>query len=446
MPKATTFARSVLVLLFWAGTVLPAVAQWTFVDTGSYKTTDLAIRGDVMIVTCDDALCGAPAYVSTDGGTTWTKQFDAPIRGRNVVATADGFAAQFNGNDDYTIAPDGVAWTKVGGIGSNTTSYFFDETNGRLYATTQSANLAFSDDNGVTWTDAGLVSSRDNEFSFVHARGATILVGYNQSGGSTYLSTDGGTSWTELNRPQPKGGFIAPNGDLYVAQNVNVSLVTPSTALFRSQDGGQTWTQLFAAPGRGFQGRSTPLRTRVTIYAAGSSILFTANDKVYVSTDGGTTWEDQSEGITPDDTNSSAAVQFIIAGNTAYMVLYSSRDRGSNAGYGLYQRPVAELDLETSTQTTTEDTWLSLTLALDAVYPNPFQTHAHLRYTLERPGRVQLSIHDLLGREVARLVDEWQPAGAFEHTWQADTLPSGSYLVRITQSHQMETRLVTLVR
>lgn len=438
--------RLLLLLFLTLLLVNPAAAQWTFVDTGSFITSDLAIRGDVLIVTCDNSICGAPAYVSTDGGTTWAKQFDAPVTGRNVVATADGFAAQFNGNDDYTVAADGTTWTEVGGIGSNTTSYFFDQTNGRLYATTQSANLVMSTDNGVTWSDAGVVSARDSEFSFVHARGETILVGYNQSGGMTHLSTDGGSTWTELDRTQPKGGFIAANGDLYVAQNVNVSLVSPSTALFRSQDGGQTWTRLFAAPGRGFQGRGTPLRTRMSIYASGSSILFTANDKVFVSTDDGATWEDKSEGITPDDVNLTAAVQFMISGDTAYLVLRSFRDRGANAGYGLYTRPVAELGLEVVMHTSIADETIPTTFAIQNAYPNPFTHQTNLRYTLTEPGNVEFNVYDMLGHEVAQVFSGFQPAGTFAVTWQPEHLSSGMYLVRITKDGETRTQLVTLLR
>lgn len=426
--------------------VTPAAAQWTLIGTGSFVTSDLAIRGDVMIVTCDDSVCSAPAFVSTDGGTTWTKQFDFPRRGRNVVATAQGFVAQFAGNDDYTVATDGTTWTGVAGIGSNTTSYFFDPSNGRLYATTQSANLVVSTDDGATWSDAGVASARDSEFSFVHARGETILVGYNQGGGATHLSTDGGTTWTQLDRSQPKGGFIAANGDLYVAQNVNINLISPSTALFRSQDGGQTWTQLFAAPGRGFQGRGTPLRTRMSIYASGSSILFTANDKVFVSTDDGVTWTDQSDGITPDDVNQTAAVQFIISGETAYLVLRSFRGQGSTAGYGLYTRPIAELGLEAPAQTSTDDETVPATLALQSAYPNPFTTQTTLGYTLSEAGDVHVSIYDMLGHKVANVFSGFQPAGAFTFTWQPDNVSSGMYLVRIMQSGKTHTQVVTLVR
>lgn len=442
---SSTYYRSLLPLfvLFLFG--LPASAQWTFVSTGSYQTTDVALLDDVFIVSCDDSICGAAFYISTDGGSTWSPWTDFEGTGRNVVALGDGFVAQRNGNHDYTVSADGSTWTGVAGLGANTTSYFFDEADGRLYATTQSQNLVYSDDGGSTWTSAAVPNPRDGELTFVHVRGQKILTGYNQGGAYAYLSTDGGANWTELDRLTPKGGFIGDDGDLYIAQNVNVGLVTPSTALLRSTDEGQTWTQLHVAPGVGFQGRSTPLRVRTSIYAVGSSILYTANDLVFVSTDDGATWEDKSDGITPNDVNATAAVQFVATADTAYMVLYSSRGQGSNAGYGLYKRALSELGLDT--QTSTDPLALPpAAFALESTYPNPFRQQTQLRYTLTQPGHVRLSVYDMLGREVAVLMEGPRPAGAFEQTWRATGLPSGAYLVRLTRQGRSETRRVTLVK
>ncbi len=61
-------------------------------------------------------------------------------------------------------------------------------------------------------------------------------------------------------------------------------------------------------------------------------------------------------------------------------------------------------------------------------YPNPFATETTIRYSLATAGPVRLFVYDLLGREVARLVDEWQPSGA--HTAQMDgaSLAPGAYV------------------
>lgn len=413
----------------------PASAQWTFLsDQGSFITTDVALRDGVLVAVCGDSThCTEPLLVSTDAGATWRQEGIAdPVAhwGRNVAATADGFVFHGGGVLEYTGTADAASWTQSAGLGANSTSYFRDPETGRLYITTQSANLGISEDEGQTWQNGGVASACDDELSFVHARGSSILTGYNQFCGSLHFSQDGGVTWTDLGVTRPSGAFIGDDGDLYVTQNVNVSLVTPSTALFRSEDSGATWTQLYAAPGRGFQGRQTPLRVRTTIYAEGSSLLFTANDRVYVSSDDGGTWTDASDGITPDDTNASAALEFFIEDGTAYLLLYSTRDRGNTSGYGLWSRPASELGLTGATGTARQEMELPDMLTLEPAYPNPFRSRTAITYHVARAGAVEISVVDVLGRVVDQVARN-ETVGTSTFDWDAGDLPGGTYLVRV---------------
>ncbi len=83
--------------------------------------------------------------------------------------------------------------------------------------------------------------------------------------------------------------------------------------------------------------------------------------------------------------------------------------------------------------------------ALGAVAPNPTRGGARVRFTLPDAQTVRLSVTDLLGREVALLVDGPAPAGASEAALPAD-LPSGVYLVRLVGAGAEATRRVTVVR
>ena len=65
--------------------------------------------------------------------------------------------------------------------------------------------------------------------------------------------------------------------------------------------------------------------------------------------------------------------------------------------------------------------------------PNPFNAGTRITYEIPRASRVQLSIHDLLGRRVTRLVDEAQSAGLHSASWNGQDgagreVPSGVYL------------------
>jgi len=59
--------------------------------------------------------------------------------------------------------------------------------------------------------------------------------------------------------------------------------------------------------------------------------------------------------------------------------------------------------------------------------PNPFTTQTTIRFDLPQAGRVRLTVHDVTGREVARLLDGWVDAGHHFATLRADHLPSGVY-------------------
>lgn len=85
-------------------------------------------------------------------------------------------------------------------------------------------------------------------------------------------------------------------------------------------------------------------------------------------------------------------------------------------------------------------------VALGQNYPNPFNPITTIRYALPVAAPVTLTIHDLLGREVARLVDGAQAAGMHVARFDASQLASGLYLYRLQVGTQVETRRMTLLK
>ena len=69
--------------------------------------------------------------------------------------------------------------------------------------------------------------------------------------------------------------------------------------------------------------------------------------------------------------------------------------------------------------------------ALAGPYPNPVTAYATVGFDLPEPARVRLSIYDVLGREVAVLVDEERPPGRHEVVLDRASLPSGIYFCRM---------------
>ena len=65
-------------------------------------------------------------------------------------------------------------------------------------------------------------------------------------------------------------------------------------------------------------------------------------------------------------------------------------------------------------------------------YPNPFNPSTNIEYSIPSESYVELKVYDVLGNEVASLVNEQQQAGVYRADFTADNLPSGMYFARIT--------------
>ncbi|NUN71362.1 MAG: family 10 glycosylhydrolase, partial [Bacteroidetes bacterium] len=79
-------------------------------------------------------------------------------------------------------------------------------------------------------------------------------------------------------------------------------------------------------------------------------------------------------------------------------------------------------------------------------FPNPFNPATVLRYSVPSAGHVLLTVYDQLGREVRRLTDGWQDAGAHSVTFDASGLAAGVYYARITVGPYHTARKMMLVK
>ena len=78
--------------------------------------------------------------------------------------------------------------------------------------------------------------------------------------------------------------------------------------------------------------------------------------------------------------------------------------------------------------------------------PNPFAASSTIMYALSEATHVRLAVYDVLGREVAVLVDEEVAAGPHEAVFDGAALPSGIYLYRIEVGTYSEAKQMVLMR
>ncbi len=135
----------------------------------------------------------------------------------------------------------------------------------------------------------------------------------------------------------------------------------------------------------------------------------------------------------PDDFDNSASVFFTKA---------AGRPLAGVAG-------PATWTLENHTRGTSESfvvaTGEAASLAVEGVAPNPFSGSTAVRYAVGEAGSVRIAVYDVLGREVAVLVDTEVEAGAHEATFDAAGLGAGVYLYRVEAGSEVTTGRMTLL-
>ena len=129
-----------------------------------------------------------------------------------------------------------------------------------------------------------------------------------------------------------------------------------------------------------------------------------------------------------------------LANNTQYFWRVNARNGGGTGPWSTNWRfGTATTGIESAGETPRE-------FQLHQNYPNPFNPATVIRFALPESRRVRLTVHDLLGREVAVLKEGVTGAGTHAVEWNAAAMPSGVFFYRIQAGEFSATRKLVLVR
>ncbi len=85
--------------------------------------------------------------------------------------------------------------------------------------------------------------------------------------------------------------------------------------------------------------------------------------------------------------------------------------------------------------------------SLEAAQPNPFSLYTEIAFTVREPMEVTLRVYNLLGQEVATLLErDWRAEGTHRVAWSPDTVGNGTYLVTLEAQGARISRLLTRLR
>ena len=132
----------------------------------------------------------------------------------------------------------------------------------------------------------------------------------------------------------------------------------------------------------------------------------------------------------------------LVSTDTYYYWVRACNDLGCSAlsPSGAGSLGVSGVDIEAA------DSVLPNRFGLLPNYPNPFNPSTIFRYDLPQPAHVTLKVYNMLGREIATLVDEQHSAGRYTIRFDASGLPSGVYLYHMTAGAFRQSRSMVLIR
>ncbi len=154
----------------------------------------------------------------------------------------------------------------------------------------------------------------------------------------------------------------------------------------------------------------------------------------YVSTTS-TTYTDLSFTITNPHFGTDQAEYWIVAVDNTNQLSIDS-DRRSTSGQSAIQWKLAE----------NENTDPVITYELHHNYPNPFNPTTAIQYDIKEKGVVRLKVYDILGKEVAELVNEVKEEGRYKAEFNASDLPSGVYLYSLRVNNFISNQKMILLK
>ena len=166
----------------------------------------------------------------------------------------------------------------------------------------------------------------------------------------------------------------------------------------------------------------------LALASSGPNVFALTNwGSIFLSSNNGENWTLVNEGII--DT-----LVLAIGINDNYIFASSSEK-------GVWRRPLLEMisDVENTIE-------LPKDFALYQNYPNPFNPATAIGYQLSTFSYVTLKIYDVLGNEVAVLVNEEKSAGRYEVNWNAKNLSSGVYFNQIRAGSYIQTKKLLLIK
>lgn len=405
-------------------------AQWVQQASGAAENLVGVVMLDSMKALAIGSINGI--FLTTDAGATWTNEnaaVNASYQWRGV-----SFSSPLNGTivGDHrieTTMDGGLTWTLRSVPSTQQCLSVLNLGAGYMYVGADSGWMYSSSDTGKTWTSTKI--SVWPIRSIFEYQGPTIpgapiyyaLTPHSLCSKPVYPSLE----WNEkvlhnfdgLGSEAYSGAFCAGGGAAFVVGVFGDLWSEPGVLRKPMSDTNWSGMPLTSLQAGVFSGVSAPSSS--VVYVCGSSGM------IYSSRDGGDDWTRMNS----TTTHNLRALSFWnekrgFAVGDSGTILFTSNGGLTDVGDREGRHPE--------------------NFNLQQNFPNPFNPSTIFQFTIKNSQFVELKIFDILGREIATLVNEYRRAGNYEAQWDATNFPSGIYLYRLKAGSVVESKKMVLLK
>lgn len=438
--------KSLLLILIILLTCRDLYTQWYKVNSPDFYTP-------ISLDTYDDKNCifsttiERSLFITKDGGLTWNKIVningadDSEISDVSMVnpekiylAAANGkIIATSNAGETWQIQFENSTRTKC-------ISYIemFDENNGIAFGEAidfASAVILNTTNGGQNWNYVdnndmvgwGTVDySRRIDFVDINTGYFKPAITYNAPPQTIFKTTNGGLTWESTDLIFPMYALKFYNADFGMAAGFIANNNEFKGCLIISKDGGATFDTVLVGTTAGINSiefhKNDP-----------SKVWCSNNNSLFYSADSGKSWKEQS---------------FLFGPKPGFQhIKFVDNSIGWIAANGFILRTTNAGSVFTSVE---NEISLPNNFQLYQNYPNPFNPSTTIKYSIpvveNQPVATKLKVYDLLGSEVAVLVNEEKAPGNYEVKFDGTGLPNGIYFYRLQAGDYTSTRKMLLIK
>jgi hypothetical protein len=362
----------------------------------------------------------------------------------------------------YRSTDGGESWRGMDPLGTGFTIVYTiveDASGGALYISVNNGLVYRSFNDGVTWQQVASLPgvASDTPFSMVAHPSIAGTIYAGTHGNGVFVTEDFGFSWTVLDDPATVGTnenealLNTDNiGDDFAGHIFDLEFSTDADYLYAGTGKGVWRLDLDTAGPTGTDMTGSWTQIGATVTLDGGVVVTPEIRTLAFREDGGDddlvagSW---GFGAFMWDNPNASAVFAELTLREGHVTFVAAAPDGQ-IFIGTQEGTTTLISAADASATSTEPIGLDLPsgFTLGQNYPNPFNPVTTIGFSIKATGQVRLSVFDALGREVAVLVDGAMQAGQHQVQFSAGSLPTGTYLYRLSTPAGAIARTLVLMK